>query len=411
MIYLFHTTFWIFTIWLIRRDTAKRDGISPAIWIPTLWIGILSSKPLTAWVGFGGSDGSLEGSPLDRAFYFLLILSALFVILQRNVDWTKIISQNSALFLLYAYLLVSVLWANSPVSSAKRWCKESGNILIVLVIYTEINPLNAIRAVFIRCAYVLIPLSILYIRYFPELGRRYNRSGFLEITGVTNQKNSLGTMVLVCGLIFAWDWIARSFPVNHSQNWIDRYLPPTIAFTGAYLVYLSDSKTSIVCLVIGIGIIVAIRYPFLHRKVSALGIYVLASAVAFFLTDRIVGITEWIVANLGRDMTLTGRTDVWRALLALHTDPILGTGFMSLWDDPHYRSILPYWVGGSAHNGYLEIYLAGGLIGVALLTMMLISSARKINTALSTQDDFAVEDLPYLLLRCWLMFQSQILLP
>jgi exopolysaccharide production protein ExoQ len=390
MTYLFHTAFWILAIWLIRRDTAQRAGISSAIWIPTLWIGILSSKPLTGWVGFGGSDGSLEGSPLDRAFYFLLIFSALFVLLKRNLDWKKITAQNSALFIFYGYLLISVLWANSPVASFKRWCKESGNILIILVIYTETNPLGAIQAVFARCAYVLIPLSILYIRYFPELGRRYSRSGFLEITGVTNQKNSLGTMVLVCGLIFIWDWIARSLHTNHNRYWIDRYIPPMIAFMGAYLIYLSDSKTSIVCLIMGIGIIIAIRYPVLHRKVSAFGVYILGSAVVFFLTDRLIGITEWIVSSLGRDMTLTGRTDVWRELLSLRTDPLIGTGFMSLWDDPHYRSILPYWVGGSAHNGYLEIYLAGGLVGAALLTMMLISSARKINHALSMGGDFAV---------------------
>jgi O-antigen ligase len=159
---------------------------------------------------------------------------------------------------------------------------------------------------------------------------------------------------------------------------------------GAYLVYLSDSKTSIVCLLAGSGIIIVIRYPFLHRKFNAFGIYILTGAVIFFLLDRSIGITEWLVSSLGRDMTLTGRTDVWRELLGLHTDPMIGTGFMSLWDDPHYRSILPYWVGGSAHNGYLEIYLAGGILGVAFLVIMLVSSARKINNALANEGNFPV---------------------
>ena len=207
-------------IWLIRRDTVKRQGISAAIWIPTLWIGILASKPLTAWVGFGGSEGSLEGSPLDRTFYFFMIFAAIRVLSKRRVDWGELVSKNWPIFILYGYLLVTVLWANSPVASAKRWFKELGNVFVILVLLTEIDPLQAIRAVFVRCAYVLIPLSVAYIRYFPELGRRYSRSGALEVTGATQQKNSLGSMVLVFGLILVWDWIERSRASRAQRDWI-----------------------------------------------------------------------------------------------------------------------------------------------------------------------------------------------
>ena len=50
----------------------------------------------------------------------------------------------------------------------------------------------ATKAVFIRCTYLLVPLSLIFVRYFPELGRRYSpHTGSLEIIGVTFQKNSL----------------------------------------------------------------------------------------------------------------------------------------------------------------------------------------------------------------------------
>jgi len=89
-------------------------------------------------------------------------------------------------------------------------------------------------------------------------------------------------------------------------------------------------------------------------------------------------------------MTFTGRTDVWRELLNVHTDPFFGTGFMSFWDDPHYRAILPNWVSSSAHNGYLEIYLAGGFIGVTLLAVMLFATGLRIDKALAGGGDYAV---------------------
>ena len=73
----------ILMIWLIRRDTARRDGLSAALWIPTLWVGILASRPVSAWLGSGGSVDTLEGSPLDRLFFFGMIFAALIVMSRR----------------------------------------------------------------------------------------------------------------------------------------------------------------------------------------------------------------------------------------------------------------------------------------------------------------------------------------
>ena len=94
--------------------------------------------------------------------------------------------------------------------------------------------------------------------------------------------------------------------------------------------------------------------------------------------------------DLGRNATLTGRTDVWRVLLNVGTDPIFGTGFMSFWDDPGFQSKLPYWVAFSAHNGYIEIYLCGGVIGICFLTVMLLASGIRINKALAWDGDYGV---------------------
>jgi O-antigen ligase len=287
--------------------------------------------------------------------------------------------------------LFSVLWANSPTVSFKRWFKEFGNILIVLVILTEVNPLEAVRAVFVRCGMVLIPLSEIFIRYFPDLGRTYSsHSGEMQVTGVTFQKNALGTMVLVCGLICIWDWLERTQSDAARLTRLERWLPGIVLTIGFYLLWLSDSKTSMVCLILGSAIIAAVRLPLLRRRISAMGFYFLVTAVGFFLLDWTFGISQALVSNLGRDMTFTGRTDVWRELLNLHTDPFFGTGFMSFWDDANYQSQLPEWVAFSAHNGYLEVYLAGGFLGIAALTVMLLHTGYRINRALATGTNYAV---------------------
>lgn len=384
-------SFLIFAVWLIRRDIQNRPGVSSAVWIPTLWLGILASRPVSAWTGFGGGIDTMDGSPVDRMFYLTMILASMIVLSRRGIDWAGLLSKRWPLFLFYGFLLLSVLWANSPYVSFKRWFKESGNILVALVILTEVNPLQAFRAVFVRCAYVLVPLSIIFVRYFPDIGRRYNaRSGELEVIGATFQKNSLGTMLLVCGIVFLWDWIERSKSGEMQTRKLDRYLTLFMGAISIYLMYLSDSKTSMLALVVASIIIFAIRFPALHRRVSAFGIIGLAVAVAFFLVDRSVGITEAIVTSLGRDMTFTGRTMVWAELRNVGTDSLLGTGFMSFWDDPFFQSKLPYWVGASAHNGYMEIYLAGGLIGVAMLSIMILGIGGQINRSLATGSNYSV---------------------
>lgn len=377
-------TFLIFAAWLIKRDISSRSGVSAAIWIPTLWVGILASRPISTWLGVGGGSSTLDGSPVDRLFYLALIISSLVVLSQRGIRWGWLIGQNWPLFVFYGFLFISIAWANSPFSSFKRWFKEFGNILIVLVILTEASPLQAFRAVFVRCAYVLIPLSWILIRYFPDIGRRYSpHTGGLEAIGVTFQKNSLGTMILACGLVFLWDWIERSRSNGGRWDRIDRYLSVVIAVTAIYLLHLCDSKTSIVTLLVASAIVYTIRVPVLRSRLTRYGTYTLLGSIAFFTIDHEIGLIEGIVAALGRDMTFTGRTEVWAALLNVGTDPLLGNGFMSFWDDERFQSKLPIWVAGSAHNGYVEIYLAGGAIGVAMLILMLLGTLARIHRSLA----------------------------
>ena len=121
------------------------------------------------WLGFGGGASTLEGSPIDSLVFFILIFAAFVALARRRLNWSAVISENWPIFLFYAFLLISVLWANSPFISFKRWFKEFGNIAVLLVILTDPRPQQAVRAVFVRCACLLLPLSFVLIRYYPLL--------------------------------------------------------------------------------------------------------------------------------------------------------------------------------------------------------------------------------------------------
>ena len=312
-------------------------------------------------------------------FYLALTTLALIVLVRRNFEWAPFLSRNWPVLLFYLYLLVSVLWADSALISFKRWFKETGNIFVLMVILTEKNPRQAFRAVFVRCSYLLFPLSIVFLRYFPLLGRRYNiHSGELQVIGVTDQKNSLGAMTLICVLVMTWDLLENKWMIRRKRDRIGSLLKFGILILGVYLLHLSDSATSMVGLALGGGILAATRFPFLKNCISNVGVWGLGVVVLLILSDAFFGLREFVITSLGRNVTLTGRTDIWRELLLMDINPLIGTGFYSFWSDPYYLSQLPQWMPFSAHNGYLEIYIDGGGIGVFFLIVFLVVTAVRI---------------------------------
>lgn len=333
----------------------------------------------------------MEGSPVDGLIFFVLIFAAFGVLFRRGVNWSAAISENWPIFLFYAFLFVSLFWANSTLVSFKRWGKEFGNIAVLLVILTESRPREALRAVFVRCAYLWLPLSLVLIRYFPSLGRFYSLNGGEgEMTGVTTQKNSLGELLLVCGLVLLWDWLEfRKAKLPSKAKRTENRIYLGFFVLTAYLMHLCNSATSLVCLLVGVAIIGATRLPLFRKRPDLLGVTALAFFLTFWALDQTVGVKEDVVEGLGRNMTYTNRTDIWRELVDLHTDPIIGVGFMSLWDDEQYQSRLPNWAQHtSAHNGYLEEYLGGGWIGIFFVIVMLVGTGFRINSALGHEGDY-----------------------
>jgi exopolysaccharide production protein ExoQ len=82
------------------------------------------------------------------------------------------------------------------------------------------------------------------------------------------------------------------------------------------------------------------------------------------------------IQMLGRDPSLTGRSDIWESVLRENTNPLIGVGYYSFWTGDRLTRVSEgyYYVLNEAHNSYLETYLDGGFIGVFILAMLLGSN-------------------------------------
>jgi exopolysaccharide production protein ExoQ len=84
---------------------------------------------------------------------------------------------------------------------------------------------------------------------------------------------------------------------------------------------------------------------------------------------------------LGKDPTLTGRTEIWQAsMLSILKHPILGYGYRAFWrgyqGESANASFAAHWAVPAAHNAFLEVWLTLGAVGLALVLYSLLRAGR-----------------------------------
>jgi O-antigen ligase len=384
-------------VWLFAKDRESRAALSPGLWIAVIWVAILGSRPVSIWLGLGRSmatvDDYVEGSPLDRMVFLSLVVLALMVLAKRGLRWREVVSRNKALLLLYFYFALSSLWSDYPGVSFKRCLKDLGNVAIVMIILTEEDPLEAMKALFLMCAYLVMPLSALFIKYYPDLGRSYSVSGEQLFTGAALSKNELGSILVISGLFLFLALLDRRKGLDAAGR--RKAIAPVLITLAlmAWIAHRANSMTSLVCFAIGAGLLWGLRRSFLQRWVNHLGLCAAVAAGLVMAYQMFPGFVGSILQMMGRNPTLTGRTDIWNLVLAEHTNPLIGTGFYSFWLGGR---VTKFWQMYSfhlneAHNGYLETYLNNGWIGVGLILALLVSAGRKIKDSfLSGGNDAAI---------------------
>ncbi len=390
----------VFILYLFWSDRKRKDGPSSVLWVPLIWMFLAGSRYVSSWLSLSGPalsvDAYAEGSPVDAAAFGLLIAAGVFILSRRKIDWGQLLIQNKWIWLYLLYCLLSVLWSDVSFISLKRWIKDLGNPIMVLVVLTEDHPYEALKVLLRRLGFLWLPLSVLLIRYYPQLGRAYTADGGQMFTGVGHQKNDLGLMCLVSSIYYAWHFILcrrTGFRFWDREN-IPHYILLAML---AWLLHMSQSATSLACAVVAAGLFLAGRV--MSRKPGRIMTWGVGVFLLILVLDATTDLKASLLHILGREATLTGRTNVWDMLRQMVVDPFVGAGFMSFWSGSRMDII---WrnLGVSinqAHNGYLEQYLNLGYIGVAFILAIMFSGLLKVRRQLNV-------DYPSALLRlCFIL--------
>jgi O-antigen ligase len=319
-----------------------------------------------------------EGSPLDACVFFALIAAGMYVLAKRQVNLGEAARNNGWLIAFLLYCFLAILWSDFPLVAFKRWIKILGPPTMALVIITEPNFQAALITVIKRCAYVLVLVSALWIKYYPELGLGYDEwSGVPMIRGIAGNKNSLGLDCLILGLFLFWHFLQLRRAERSSARRKELFLVIGLFAANWWLLSMAQSSTSQVCLVLGMLVMVLLGVKHVRKSATS---YVVIGAFVIAVAEQTFGISGYLLSFLHRDPTLTERTLLWSDLLKMKTNPIFGVGFESFWLGERLQKLwatYPSLQPNEAHNGYLETYLNLGVIGLGILIGLIIATYRK----------------------------------
>ena len=136
------------------------------------------------------------------------------------------------------------------------------------------------------------------------------------------------------------------------------------------LVLLSQSKTALASLLLGMT---ALGFVWIVQRGPALGAAATWAGVtgALLLVMFVLLASDLLFEILGKDATLTGRTEIWTAAMRqIEQRPWQGYGYAAVWSDKSGWGPLAWIVNDAkfvpqhAHNSWLEQWLGIGLFGL-----------------------------------------------
>lgn len=187
--------------------------------------------------------------------------------------------------------------------------------------------------------------------------------------------------------VFGLGAIAAMTSAALSRN--PAWLVPGLVMAGS--VCFTQSTTSFVALCLGLAILVATE---LARHRSAFLVIALWAGCTLFAAALIYGLTEpdLFYVAVGDNPTLTGRSDIWPAVMQrIQESPLLGYGYGAFWDEDN---VARKWLwleinfeAYNAHNSWLEVWLAIGIGGVVLQAWFMLRAIFVGIAALFAPDD------------------------
>lgn len=333
----------------------------------TIFVMIFMTSPYFPWYGTSGNTIDISESNITTQivkYGIYLIVFCMFISRLKHVFRSS--ANNIFIWLVVIWTFASFFWSVDPSITIRRAAGLLGASLIGLYIASFYTVEKFLRIA--GWSFLIINfLSLMTVIFFPSQGIELYPYGW---EGIYTHKNFLGRISFM-GITL--------FPILLRNE--KKHIPWIIGFILSCILLIgSNSATSLIISIFVLLIWVTI-FAYLNKSKILIIFLILV-----FLTVFIWGIWLYFTINIdsvftifGRDTTLTGRIEIWeRVLSVIKQKPWFGYGYRAVWlgTDAGIASYImgqEYGLPPNAHNGFLEICLEIGVIGIILVSILLIN--------------------------------------
>jgi len=275
----------------------------------------------------------------------------------------KVLSSFIIYLILIMYIFISSFWSYYPNNVFIELVHFSGMFLICIITLNVLNQQSQLLKTILVYSLVVLILNIAFIYMYPSRG--IIESGRWQ--GLFAHPNTLGS--------FCWVSLWACISQFRDDNFRIKILKYLVIIIACYILIKTNSVTSMFCAVF--LTFAAIIKNFMHKSTSIRMLIffsmcctiIITILLAYMLDPKIFTMT-FLFDFFGRDPNLTGRISLWEiGIEAVRERLVLGWSFDS------QRSVMStqFKIGyGQFHNGYIDLFVAGGLIGFGIFAYMII---------------------------------------
>jgi O-antigen ligase len=334
------------------------DALAAFSFIDRLVYGVWENKP---------------GDKITQALALLLILGSL-ALFGRGYYTKKRIGTGGVLALAtVAFLFLTAGWSYDPMGTVRQAILYLVLVLGSIGIASNLDVdeyMNLLR----RACFLSAVASLLLLAVSPSTAV----STFGDFQGIFPHKNTLG-QVMATGALAS----LHAIRVDRRRRLLDFFI--LFAFIG--MAFKSASATACTAIFVFCcieGIVALLRGRGAARLIGIFLILILTPILVIVATDP-----SPILEMIGKDPTLTGRTDIWAYVINdIWLKPLLGWGYFGFWvpNNPAAIEIARAfgWFVTQAHSGLLEMLLHVGVVGTAIFFFLLLRNVTLASRCLHT---------------------------
>src|ERR1019366_881272 len=308
---------------------------------------------LSRYSGLGPNavEFAIQGALYGIAFCFIAMRWKAVLRGAMNAKW---------ILALVMVAIVSASWSQDPLITLRRSAVLFATTLFGIYLATRFDVPNQLR-LFAWTYVLVICASFFCASFLPQYG--IDHSIHLgDWQGAFYQKNMLARAMAIATLVF----MSVRFKSYSAIRWI--------GIAGSLtLLFLSRSITGAVVLAIILStwpIYRLFRTKFSFGIPIFIGVATALCASAAYAYQSMPTLLELMNRNEG----LTGRIDLWQAVwLSISRKPWLGYGFDAFWQNMRGESVNVLlavgWTPAYAHNGFLDVILGLGFLGLAVFAI------------------------------------------